>query len=1422
MPYGPSGFGFEVPAHEWNFTNSVVGSAFGTTPELPMGYSRIDYNRERSMMSNQFKEGIGSGVYSAGIGATLAYAQWGRPISGSAFVQKYFPALGNVTSGAWDSVFHGRSASVAIVRGVATEVAASPGLLATLGRGVGTAAGHVVGNVTGFAAGTVSDLTAGGLRTMGNAVSPGATTWVEKQMLKRGTQVAEYGAEWSRGSALNAAKSMASQFKVQSAAEAVKNISTISNLAEIEEITKFSTKQTAALTETMSRSPLEAAKAYAKAMTPAANAEAIQKIQAATSLTDVTKAASLTRDQLATIEKVAASPIEAVKAHASAMVRKAETTALTGISNAAEVTNLAKSGLFTGEQVVSIEQAAAKNASFIGRAIEGLGKFAASPLKYTATEVGLATGKVAAMGLGGIGAFAAPVAAEMYMMHKATGYAFGFHDQYKDKAQFERDIFEKSDKILGFGKADASAGPTGGFSAGQRGQMLSLVDAMAERAAKRNDAFGNGSWSITGGQEGYSKKYKELKDIFNVGADLGSFDDMGSFEKFEKKFTDMVRIADKLSKVLKTSKAKVMELASGMENMGFTDTGMIGAGLEHIGKVSRTTGRTVDEVFRIAGAGASAYQQAGMSGQMGAIEFTKATENVQSYINAGLISKGQLAANGGKTGMIANMGMGMQRVLTEDKSLQMQLADFTSVDASGNIVFDSAGNTAAASKTATKEDYDKQQRFYMRSGIMPGDPNRTLRPELMLHAKQAQIQEAIADGSISNQDVMTALYTQTKKSLLSNTYANRNFSEEDVWKMVAKNKMGMNNVTANVFVKDQMGMFEGEKNRSTFEAGRLQNMEEQADRPGALSAMWNGAWGAPAGAIKWLQEGGVTTWNKPSGGLGEQLMRAARQSYSGGDRGLEHSWDAYMNGGTSRDLIYKTSSEELWKQWKSSQRSDPATTPTASPELENINKMSDAYDVGVTAPLDELRDAGKLSDYENNVREYLTDGRDKGNIRIGELLGIKGTTVRDAKGAEARGRSVGVLRTAWEGFAKTPEDRQRFADAAVEYKKSLKVQGADGTAMSMGYAHGADPFGASPEELIKENAGNQAYIADLLLTKQVGTVPIFGYPIFESATQEEKKKYRDSMSIDQLNDINAVLNKDTLAKLSTAAKTPGADLNAVEVATANGDISFGAIMKRADSHTRTFLQARVSADKGGSDIEEVRDAFISAAKSKEALGNSAIRKGIEDNLKWARESFGTSKEATEKYKNDIATLQDYQDAVLGGDKEEAKPSWERLFGALNDKSHTFMYKDAAGAPGRALGAMQKFMTSDSKTVGEGYVAMAGYDQDELMAKGAKYLGDDAKGVTNPVEMLKKLGSAELSSTLKKEFKEDIAKNVLQKEGVKMSPRTIDEATAAGNQAPGNSSKSDASNNKLTGSMVRVLSEAALLLYKATEKLQKMH
>jgi len=646
---------------EWGWTNAVGGHYFGTNPQLPSSYSRIQYNEERELAAKGYTHGTATAVGAFAVGAAATYGFWGSPIqdlarwTNNGVPKAVLEKTGFATATAWKDALGDNASKLfdkaGMYRGTSSPIARIASSSFSFWAGVNAAGsnfGHKLGEGLGRAAGTLVGQTARGIANLGGMVVGSGIDYIAGGMPSAVTGwISETGKELAESGAKSSAAYLKNFYKEAAESSLQKGFSILVPGAP------------------QSVSALRAA-------TPAAP------------------------------------------------------------------------GLFSMNTVY--------------RAKGAIGKMMATNSFRAATRMaaGWAAGGAAYVG-GAIGSmFLNPVSlATMYATDKGIQYAGDIYSNFKSVHEMEKAMVAKSDRILQFGAADNDRGIAGGFSAAQRARVVDTVQKMASQAASSGDMFGMGSNSIFGGHKAYTDRLKELKSILNVGTDMGMFDQLRSFEEFEKKFSQTVKMVDKMSKFIKKSKGEVMALMAGMQQEGVFDPTMAANKIARRDFAAKLTGVDIGTTMMESNAFSQMSNQAGFGFGFGG---DRASENrimLSRARRTGMMTRETEARLGGEQQILTDMFASDLAMLQDQKVMAGLSLAVRRDPVTGKVTFDrsalerdaEAANTYEGAREAGRK---RAQHIW---GMAYSDMLGARVEGGAFYDNSFNVKEAIATGVITSKDI---------------------------------------------------------------------------------------------------------------------------------------------------------------------------------------------------------------------------------------------------------------------------------------------------------------------------------------------------------------------------------------------------------------------------------------------------------------------------------------------------------------------------------------------------------------------------------------------------------------------------------------------------------------------------------------------
>jgi len=418
--------------------------------------------------------------------------------------------------------------------------------------------------------------------------------------------------------------------------------------------------------------------------------------------------------------------------------------------------------------------------------------------------------------------------AGMYASDKAIGYAGNIMTNFETEHQAEKDMVAKSDRILQFGGSDTSRGLAGGMTSAQRGRLVDTMKGIAVSSAMSSDLMGMGKNSIFGGQTAYTERFKELKSMLSVGTDMGMFDASKSFDDFEKKFVETVKVVDKMSKMIRKTKGEVMALVGSMQNEGVFNANEAGRAIGKRDFAARATGVDIGTTMMEANMGAQMGMQAGFSSLYGSSRMTENRLVVGRAKRTGLLSREDIFRLGGEQNVITEMTAADMSVL-QDKNVLTEMARMVTRDeVTGEIKFDKGmidrGKAAASSHSEAV--LQGRVRVNMRNGrsfskLVGAD----IEGGEFIDKSQI-VKEALAKGII-DADSLTEIraYTQ-QQEMMANRPGSSMVSKREALRMnYIRN--GVSADVADMMARQYSGEFSGEMLNETLAVKRDRITEER-------------------------------------------------------------------------------------------------------------------------------------------------------------------------------------------------------------------------------------------------------------------------------------------------------------------------------------------------------------------------------------------------------------------------------------------------------------------------------------------------------------------------------------------------------------------------------------------------------------------
>ena len=761
----------------WGYTD-LFGHMLGTNPDLPLGYTRQQYNEERALAAESMWKSPLLGLGTFGIGTVASYALWGSP----------FQDLANKVGGARGAAafnvgFSGTPNNATIFRAQ---------------RNLTSALENLKTGVTQFKSG---DITLNELRNLSsNAMEARATlNYTTDAVASRKTL---WGAMGRVSGAIN-------DFK--------------SNIAGLTEgvFNKVSSGVGTAFETVVSKTG-GLVEGQINRMTGNVVSPWLEKT--GTSLFNMTEngwmAKSLDRaSRIAKLEDKAAKLFKAAEAvgdvaEAGKLVRGAEV-----LTRRAETL---RGGVFGG-----LKRSIASSAKTIGTVLKSG--------KGISGLIGAGGKAVLTTGLGFAGGIAAQflnpaTALEMYLIDQAVEYGTDTYQNYQTENEIKRNLMAKGSRILQYGFADGARGLQAGFSSSQRNQIVSKIRDMATIGAGRGDVFGLGADSFFGGHHKYSERLRELKSILNVGTDMGFFDMSKSMDDFEKKFEQTVKTVDKLSKMLKRTKGEIMTVMANVQNTeGLYNMNSINASVLKKDFAARLSGVDLTTAMQESAAGAQMGRQAGFSAAMGANLMSDSRILMSNAIRSGDLSREDIFRLGGEQGVVTNLQQGYLNAMNDDV-VQAELAMGMVRDPrTGKMKFDESRLRRLA--TASDEELRKmsKERFaFMNTTSYSRIRHASFKGGRMYDAMR-YLKTALANGEVSQDQYNMAITGAVRQKMLAYHMDENSAQYQETLRLELENLTG-DPTTANILAKQMLGGYAGMQahNRLAVTADRAREAYEKS------------------------------------------------------------------------------------------------------------------------------------------------------------------------------------------------------------------------------------------------------------------------------------------------------------------------------------------------------------------------------------------------------------------------------------------------------------------------------------------------------------------------------------------------------------------------------------------------------------------
>lgn len=519
---------------------------------------------------------------------------------------------------------------------------------------------------------------------------------------------------------------------------------------------------------------------------------------------------------------------------------------------------------------------------------QSVGGFLQSPFRVTTASVasGIAGGgrMVGAV----VGGMLNPLSLlQMYATDKAFQYAGNMMDISSVSSQIEADLMAKSDRILRGGASDMERGVSSGMTSAQRNRTTEMIKSMAMGSAMGADLFGMGKHSIFGGQQGYADRLKELKAILNVGTDMGMFDYSKSFDDFEKKFKETVKVVDKMSKLIQKSKGEVMALVAGMQQEGIFNPTMAGKSIENRDVAARLTGVDLSTTMLEGSMGAQMSMQRGLGAQFGGNRMAANRRLMGRAISNGDLSREDIFNMGGEQQIITSM-TASDINLAADENVLAELAFMVERGRDGKVSFNrnKLAGTRADAMSAARSRIAKDNREWLRSAEGYSRTAQGYVQGGLFIDRAEDVQMAIRQGKITGEDL-----DMVQASLIMQSYMQGNPTatkdQQQANLVEAYVRMGTPRELAIIKAKNMSGGYSGavsEENRR-IAASRFKDDREN-NRVGYYGA---GYYAANAlGAVTSMFTG--KTWQQAS-----QDMYYSLTGETGGRTASDRAFVRYQN-----------------------------------------------------------------------------------------------------------------------------------------------------------------------------------------------------------------------------------------------------------------------------------------------------------------------------------------------------------------------------------------------------------------------------------------------------------------------------------------------------------------------------------------------
>ena len=1088
-----------VAAPQWAVSD-VFGHIFGTRPDLPPGYTREEFNRERAMISGHYIGAASLGLATVGIGATLSHLL-------------YFSE--NPISSVRQSMFWGSNIAPGTVLNPITAArvrapwmhGSTTGLIGSMGK-------RLVAN---------SDILVGGLREAGRLLG------------------------WSAGQTIGGAAELAMRGTAWGAANLGYNAMH-------------------AMSPTLATSVTRAAHTAGSALTGLATKWARHSAVQAT--IDFAMASGVPESVL---EAMRSAPLRGTRASPSAL----KILASHFKSEFADAPEFAR-------YMIREASAAARSApGALTSAIRGFGEFIRSPIKYMGAGGGTALRSIAAAGGAALGGFIIPAAVEGYAFHKLTQPIFNEFEDYMARAELEKSINDKSDRILRGAAADPSMGYSGGFTAAQRARTVQMIDSMAKYSTKGADMFGFGAGGLFGGHDAYSARFRELSNMFNIGADTGALRSR-DMQEFEKKFKELVDTTDRIGQILRQGKEKIAAALAEMKTLGFS-TGDAGNNLVRQHVMAGMMGVPPEAMMAMTQAGAQVARQMQWGGRTGGIAFQDAAMFVKRAIDRGMYTQETVAQAGGEHQLAMKLGIMPMNYFEQDPGMQTAMMKYVKMGPSGTYEFDTQafwkGMREPVTEESARRSREERESYFgingtptakgivMQEGLRQLKARGVFTPEMMqtllLHtAKQdLLVDPKYAGGRYNLQGVVERVMLQTGLSpeearpyALQLTGAMDRANIEEQTKFLINERKKVRD-TEDAHLRGIGGFFTRMYYKMLSHGGILDLFREPVDKTHRMAQLYADGDPEKYNAMLRSQLGGTMA----EVALQELDFVKTRDLLA---FGAAANTPFSMEQATSRDVqaLYLSGVEKGTK--------DDALIRAS--EAAYMNVMGSPRGKDLTAFVAEGADAATLALIRRGLSGNRVTFSSSALESVGRVLGAARTAMEKAAGLTEAERQA--MRAQFSGFMGnaifdvdgtliTPERRlelELYAGADVKDVRSAKDKvmqsmtlGA-GRLLSQVGRHGAIGFLGGPVELAR----------DLISNASEDTSKLLG-GLFSVESLTEIRKWKDIP--------DSELTSDTAAKLSLPVGPGGAQMTRAEIlkrAAATGNDKIKAIVSRLLSISR--------------------------------------------------------------------------------------------------------------------------------------------------------------------------------------------------------------------------------------------------------------